>query len=201
MKKQMLNEEFLKMQKLAGLITESKYKSKLNEEYNDTSEKQISDYWSIMVDEQPNDVKKMLTDLTMGKLSYDDFISNTNDDVYDSFKDEMYDDEDQLNENEEMYGWEEDDLTDEELKKVKILMALKPYKNKIDKLDMDEIIPGTDYSFSQIDFPEQEIVFTKEDTDPEYGWYDSERHTFDFFDVDDKLLKSFLRWLNSKGIK
>ena len=100
-----------------------------------------------------------------------------------------------------MYGWEEDDLTDEELKKVKILMALKPYKNKIDKLDMDEIIPGTDYSFSQIDLPEQEIVFTKEDTDPEYGWYDSERHTFDFFDVDDKLLKSFLRWLNSKGIK
>jgi hypothetical protein len=85
-----MNNEFLKMQKLAGLITESQ----INEEYNNTSEKQISDYWSIMVDEQPNDVKKILTDLTTGELSYDDFISNTNDDIYDSFKDEMYDDED-----------------------------------------------------------------------------------------------------------
>jgi hypothetical protein len=34
MKKQMLNEEFLKMQKLAGLITESEYKTKLNENKN-----------------------------------------------------------------------------------------------------------------------------------------------------------------------
>ena len=88
------------MQKLAGLITESEYKSNLNEEYSGMSTKQISDYWSIMVDNQPNDVKKILTDLTMGKLSYDNFISNTSDDVYDSFKDEMYNDEDQLNENE-----------------------------------------------------------------------------------------------------
>ena len=30
-KKQILNEEFLKMQKLAGLITESEYKEKINE--------------------------------------------------------------------------------------------------------------------------------------------------------------------------
>jgi hypothetical protein len=100
MKKQILNEEFARMQKLAGLITESECKSNLNEEYSGMSTKQISDYWSIMVDNQPNDVKKILTDLTMGKLSYDNFISNTSDDVYDSFKDEMYDDEDQLNENE-----------------------------------------------------------------------------------------------------
>ena len=31
MKKQILNEEFLKMQKLAGLITESEYKAKMDE--------------------------------------------------------------------------------------------------------------------------------------------------------------------------
>ena len=39
--------------------------------------------------------------LTTGKLSFDDFITSTSDDVYDSFRDELYNDEDEsdLNEN------------------------------------------------------------------------------------------------------
>lgn len=59
----------------------------IKEEYNELSDVDISDYWAIMVDNQPEDVKKILTDLTTGKLSFDDFITNTSDDVYDSFKD------------------------------------------------------------------------------------------------------------------
>jgi hypothetical protein len=51
------------------------------------NKEQISDYWSIMVDFQPEDVKKILTDLTTGELSYDKFISSTVDDINDSFKD------------------------------------------------------------------------------------------------------------------
>ena len=51
------------------------------------NKEQISDYWSVMVDLQPEDIKKILTDLTTGELSYDGFISSTVNDVYDSFKD------------------------------------------------------------------------------------------------------------------
>ena len=83
MKKQI--NEFQKMQKLAGII---------KEDYNKPSEKDIFDYWSIMVDNQPEDVKKILTDLITGKKSFSDFITSTNDDVFDSFRDELYDDSD-----------------------------------------------------------------------------------------------------------
>jgi len=83
MKKQI--NEFQKMQKLAGIIKEG---------YNKPSEKDIFDYWSIMVDNQPEDVKKILTDLITGKTSFSDFITSTSNDVFDSFKDELYDDSD-----------------------------------------------------------------------------------------------------------
>ena len=36
--------------------------------------------------------------------------------------------------NEEMFGWDEGDLTEEELKKVKLLMSLKPYEDKINNI-------------------------------------------------------------------
>jgi hypothetical protein len=67
--------------------------SKLNEQ-NPTND-MVKDYWGIMIDGQPEDVQEILTNLTTGVLSYDDFITNTMDDVYDSFKDELYDDEDE----------------------------------------------------------------------------------------------------------
>ena len=83
--KQQIN-EFQKMQKLAGIIKEN---------YNKPSEKDIFDYWSIMVDNQPEDVKKILTNLITGKTPFSDFMTSTNDDVFDSFKDELYDDSDE----------------------------------------------------------------------------------------------------------
>jgi hypothetical protein len=47
-----------------------------------------------MVDEQPEDVKQILVDLYNGKLSYRDFLKSTEADIYDSFRDEMGEDED-----------------------------------------------------------------------------------------------------------
>ncbi len=83
MKKQI--NEIKRLQELAGVI---------KEDYNKPDSSQVNDYWSIMVNNQPEDVKKILTDLTTGNLSFNDFIKNTTDDIYDSFKDELYDDED-----------------------------------------------------------------------------------------------------------
>ena len=103
--------------------------------------------------------------------------------------------------NEEMFGWDEGDLTTEELEKVKLLMLLKPYEDQINRLDTNEELPGTNYYFDQIDFNDQEITFVELIVDPEYDWEDKEVHTYDFFDIDDKLLNSFLEWLSSKGIK
>ena len=48
------------------------------------TKQQIADYWAIMVDQQPEDVKQVLTDLITGELSFDDFITNTVYDVVDS---------------------------------------------------------------------------------------------------------------------
>ena len=83
MKKQQLNEELKRMQQLAGIV---------NEGYDKLGEDHVKDYWSTMVQLQPEDVIKILTDLTTEKTSFNDFITRTVDDVYDSFKDELYDD-------------------------------------------------------------------------------------------------------------
>lgn len=61
----------------------------LKEYSNKPSEEQVSDYWSIMVDNQPADVKRILTDLTTGKMPYNIFVTSTIDDIYDSFRDEF----------------------------------------------------------------------------------------------------------------
>lgn len=66
----------------------------IKEDYNKPSVEQVQKYWSIMVDVQPEDVVKILTDLSTGKTSFNDFITSTNDDVFDSFRDELYNDED-----------------------------------------------------------------------------------------------------------
>ena len=57
----------------------------------------IEDYWSIMVENQPEDVIKILVGLTSGDLPFSKFSSDTTDDIYDSFKDDEHfyeDDED-----------------------------------------------------------------------------------------------------------
>lgn len=66
----------------------------IKEDYDKPSVEQVQKYWSIMVDVQPEDVVKILTDLSVGTLSYKDFLTNTTDDVFDSFRDELYNNED-----------------------------------------------------------------------------------------------------------
>jgi hypothetical protein len=86
----------MKVKQLRQLIREeiqsvkktSVKKTSINENMDYTSV-----YWSIMVDEQPEDVKQILVDLYNGKLSYRDFLESTEADIYDSFKDEMEEDE------------------------------------------------------------------------------------------------------------
>jgi hypothetical protein len=48
-----------------------------------------------MVKNQPEDVIKTLTDLTAGRLSFEEFLSSTESDIYDSFSDEFMDDLDE----------------------------------------------------------------------------------------------------------
>ena len=108
MAKQPLNEELKRMQQLAGI---------LNEDYDKLDENHVKDYWSIMVQEQPEDVIKILTDLTTGQTSFDDFITRTNHDVYDSFKDELYDEE--YDDDDELYDDEEINEADETQPKTK----------------------------------------------------------------------------------
>lgn len=94
--------DIIRMNQLAGIITESQAKKitqvlnkgKIKEGYEKPSEENVSEYWFNMINGQPEDVQQILIDLTMGRMSYDDFVSSTMDDVYDSFRDELYDDED-----------------------------------------------------------------------------------------------------------
>ena len=85
----------MKLNQLRKLIREEIQRTQENVELRPNSP-QIKHYWSIMVENQPADVINMLTDLTSGKLSYDAFISATEEDIYDSFRDddEDMDDED-----------------------------------------------------------------------------------------------------------
>lgn len=80
----------MKLNQLRKLIREEIQRTQENVELRPNSP-QIKQYWSIMVENQPADVINMLTDLTSGKLSYDAFVSSTEEDIYDSFRD---DDED-----------------------------------------------------------------------------------------------------------
>ena len=77
----------MKLTQLRKLIREEIQRTQENLELRPNSP-QIKQYWSIMVENQPADVINMLTDLTSGKLSYDAFISATEEDIYDSFRDD-----------------------------------------------------------------------------------------------------------------
>ena len=71
-----------------GVATEDAMEESLN---LDPSSPQIGQYWDIMVKNQPEDVIKTLTDLTAGRLSFKDFLDTTEDDIFDSFRDEFMD--------------------------------------------------------------------------------------------------------------
>lgn len=78
----------MKKSELKKIIREEIQKTQENLELKPNSP-QIKEYWDIMVKYQPNDVIKILTDLTSGKLSYQDFISSTENDIYDSFSQDI----------------------------------------------------------------------------------------------------------------
>lgn len=79
----------MKLNQLRKLIREEIQRTQENLELRPNSP-QIKEYWSIMVENQPEDVINMLTDLTSGKLSYDAFVSSTEEDIYDSFRDDDF---------------------------------------------------------------------------------------------------------------
>ena len=64
-------------------------------------------------------------------------------------------------------------------------MKLKKFKDQEeiinDLLYGKKIISG--YEFEEIDFEVEEVTFTVEMTDPEYGWYDIETEHFEFDDL------------------
>lgn len=78
----------MKKSELKKIIREEIQKTQENLELKPNSP-QIKEYWDIMVKYQPDDVIKILTDLTSGKLSYQDFISSTENDIYDSFSQDI----------------------------------------------------------------------------------------------------------------
>jgi hypothetical protein len=75
----------MKKSELRQLIREEISKT-LNE--GKITDKMIGDYWDIMVKNQPDDVIDMLVKLTSGELSFQDFMSSTEEDIYDSFRDD-----------------------------------------------------------------------------------------------------------------
>ncbi len=75
----------MKLNQLRKLIREEISKT-LNE--GKITDKMIGDYWDIMVKNQPDDVIDMLVKLTSGELSFQDFMSSTEEDIYDSFRDD-----------------------------------------------------------------------------------------------------------------
>lgn len=82
----------MKKSELRKLIREEISKT-LNE--GKITDKMIGDYWDIMVKNQPDDVIDMLVKLTSGELSFQDFMSSTEEDIYDSFRDDEEFDEDE----------------------------------------------------------------------------------------------------------
>ena len=72
--------------------------SKLNEEK--PTNDMVENYWSIMVETQPEDVIEILVGLTNGDLPFEKFSLDTGNDIYDTFKDKLNEDEDESRLNE-----------------------------------------------------------------------------------------------------
>lgn len=87
----------MKLNELRQLIREEIQRTQENLELRPDSS-QIRDYWSIMVQNQPEDVIDTLVDLTTKGIEYyeEEFLPSTEADIYDSLRDddEDMDDED-----------------------------------------------------------------------------------------------------------
>lgn len=65
----------------------------LEEDYNKPSEEHVRKYWSTMVEHQPEDVINTLVNLTTGQTSIESFTRSTMNDVFDSYRDDLYSNE------------------------------------------------------------------------------------------------------------
>lgn len=151
-----------------GVATEDTMDEVLN---LDPSSPQISQYWDIMVKNQPEDVIKTLTDLTAGRLSFKDFLDATEEEVFDSFRDEFMDlDEGQLEEMASFYK-----LTDNSPEaKAAIVATKEKYKpgttlyNTLDTLekagevDYKELAKSTGKDMATFNNPKSREVLEKE---------------------------------------
>jgi len=88
MKKQILNEEFLKMQKLAGLITEGEYKEKMNEnESKFPSEDEIKekskmgDWVTVSKDGIKYDINYTISSYSDDEMSFGVYLSEDTEDA------------------------------------------------------------------------------------------------------------------------
>jgi len=66
----------------------------LKEDYNKPTVEQLDKYWTIMIENQPEDVVKTLTGLVTGEVSFEAFKESTIEDTFDSFRDDLYNNED-----------------------------------------------------------------------------------------------------------
>ncbi len=151
-----------------GVATEDAMEESLN---LDPSSPQISQYWDIMVKNQPEDVIKMLTDLTAGRLSFQEFQSSTEDDIYDSFRDDDMDlDEGTLEEMASFYK-----LTDNSPEaKAAIIAAKEKFKpgttlyntldtlEKTGEIDYKELAKSTGKDMATFNNPKSREVLEKE---------------------------------------
>ena len=137
----------------------------------DPSSPQISQYWDIMVKNQPEDTIKTLTDLTAGRLSFKDFLDTTEDDIFDSFRDEFMDlDEGTLEEMASFYKVA-DDSTEA---KAAIAAAKEKYKpgttlyntldtlEKTGEIDYKELAKSTGKDMATFNNPKSRDVLEKD---------------------------------------
>lgn len=137
----------------------------------DPSSPQISQYWDIMVKNQPEDVIKTLTDLTAGRLSFKDFLDTTEDDIFDSFRDEFMDlDEGTLEEMASFYKVADDSPE----AKAAIAAAKEKYKpgttlyntldtlEKTGEIDYKELAKSTGKDMATFNNPKSREVLEKE---------------------------------------
>jgi hypothetical protein len=136
-------------------LTENKITTQSNLNEEKPTNDMVKDYWRIMVKNQPEDVINILVGLTNGDLPFEKFSLDTANDVYDSFRDESYDDE--INENETLKGFAQNPLspnmqkqfnmivsalkkakTEEEVDKIYYKIVMLP--NKVSKIFFDKLV-------------------------------------------------------------
>jgi len=87
----------MKLKELRQIIREElKKNSKLKESsYGRLTEDHVIDYWNSCIWADAEGVAQKLADLTLGKLDIKTFIKDTEDDMWDVYRDELWEDDDE----------------------------------------------------------------------------------------------------------